>query len=112
MTPPNAIAAAVFLILAMVTAGFAQTFWLKSKLSQRFKTPIDRGWTFRGKRIFGDNKTWRGFVAMIPAVGGAFLLVRTLFVLLPGECAGGVMATFGAAIWSAGMPGWFGFYAR
>ncbi len=26
--------------------------------------PIDRGRSFRGKRIFGDNKTWRGVVAV------------------------------------------------
>ncbi len=28
----------------------------------RWKTPMDFGKKFRGKRIFGDNKTWRGFV--------------------------------------------------
>src|SRR5215813_12627113 len=26
--------------------------------------PIDRGWSFRGKRIFGDNKTYRGVVVV------------------------------------------------
>jgi len=26
--------------------------------------PLDNGRTFRGKRIFGDNKTWRGIVAV------------------------------------------------
>jgi hypothetical protein len=26
--------------------------------------PIDRGWKFRGKRLFGDNKTYRGVVVV------------------------------------------------
>lgn len=29
----------------------------------KFKTPLDFGKTWRGKRIFGTNKTWRGLVA-------------------------------------------------
>ena len=30
---------------------------------KKFKTPLDFGKTFRGKRIFGDHKTIRGIVA-------------------------------------------------
>lgn len=37
--------------------------------------PIDGGRSWRGRRIFGDNKTWRGFAVMVPATGLAFLLV-------------------------------------
>lgn len=32
--------------------------WLK-----KFEAPMDFGNTFRGKRIFGSHKTWRGFIA-------------------------------------------------
>ena len=28
------------------------------------KRPIDRGWCWRGRRLFGANKTWRGIVAV------------------------------------------------
>ncbi len=37
-----------------------------------WKTPIDFGKTFRGKRIFGDNKTWRGLIfgTMVGALTG------------------------------------------
>lgn len=30
---------------------------------RRFNTPIDFGKSFRGKRIFGSHKTWRGLIA-------------------------------------------------
>ncbi|MFB6303493.1 MAG: CDP-2,3-bis-(O-geranylgeranyl)-sn-glycerol synthase [Haloferacaceae archaeon] len=37
--------------------------------------PIDGGWTWRGRRLLGDGKTWRGTVAGVGAgVGLAFLL--------------------------------------
>jgi len=32
---------------------------------KRFDAPIDLGKTYRGKRIFGSHKTWRGLVAGI-----------------------------------------------
>jgi CDP-archaeol synthase len=30
----------------------------------RWKRPLDAGATFRGRRLFGDNKTWRGAAVM------------------------------------------------
>ncbi len=40
----------------------------------RWQTPIDLGYSWRGKRIFGDSKTWRGLV-----VGVIFALLVGLF---------------------------------
>jgi len=80
---PDAVVCASFLILAFVTAGFVQTFWLRSRVSKRFQRPIDGGRTFRGVRIFGDNKTWRGFIAIVPGVGIAFVLFCILFAVFP-----------------------------
>jgi CDP-2,3-bis-(O-geranylgeranyl)-sn-glycerol synthase len=34
----------------------------KFPVLHRWKTPLDFGKSFRGKRIFGDNKTWRGLL--------------------------------------------------
>lgn len=34
---------------------------------RRFDSPIDGGATFRGKRVFGAHKTWRGLIAGIIA---------------------------------------------
>jgi hypothetical protein len=33
-------------------------------LLPRLKRPLDAGRTWRGRRLFGDNKTWRGALAM------------------------------------------------
>ena len=60
---------------AFVFAGAVQVIWLYSKIARRFGKPIDGGRLFRGQRLFGDNKTWRGFVVMVPATGVAFLLL-------------------------------------
>jgi CDP-2,3-bis-(O-geranylgeranyl)-sn-glycerol synthase len=55
-------------------------------LLRSLKHPIDGGRTFRGKRIFGDNKTWRGALVMLSgAVLATVLLscVRAYWTLLP-----------------------------
>ena len=44
--------------------------WLRG-----FKRPIDGGLTWRGRRLLGDNKTWRGAVVMITGVLTATLLL-------------------------------------
>lgn len=62
----------LFICSAVTTAGVAQVFWLKSALSRRFMSPVDFGLHLRGQRVFGDNKTWRGFIGMIPACALSF----------------------------------------
>ena len=49
--------------------------WLR-----RWKTPIDFGRTWRGKRIFGDNKTWRGLAFGTLMGGVTSLLVSYFFI--------------------------------
>jgi CDP-2,3-bis-(O-geranylgeranyl)-sn-glycerol synthase len=39
---------------------------------RQWNAPIDGGQTYRGKRIFGSHKTWRGLIAGI--VGATFVL--------------------------------------
>jgi hypothetical protein len=67
------LACTVFLLAAFGVAGSAQALWLASDASRRWAWPIDGGQTFRGQRLFGDNKTARGFLVMVPATGLAFL---------------------------------------
>jgi CDP-2,3-bis-(O-geranylgeranyl)-sn-glycerol synthase len=74
----SAAACAWFLIVAFVIAGMAQTAWFVAPLSQRLAWPIDGGATFRGRRLFGANKTVRGFVGMVPAAALAFALVAAM----------------------------------
>jgi CDP-2,3-bis-(O-geranylgeranyl)-sn-glycerol synthase len=66
------IACGVFLLAAFTAAGLAQTAWFTSPASRRFAQALDGGRRFRGRRIFGDNKTRRGFVVMVPASALAF----------------------------------------
>jgi hypothetical protein len=76
------------LLAAFSLAGLVQTAWLRSPASSRFAIPLDYGATFRGRRIFGANKTWKGLVLMIPAVGAAFWGLATgLELVRPGARA-------------------------
>ena len=73
MTPAaDALMRALFIIVAFVLAGFAHSAWLGSRWSRRLSIPLDGGARIRGRRVFGDNKTIRGFVVMIPAAAVAF----------------------------------------
>lgn len=44
----------------MIPIPLAKVPWLK-----KYEAPMDFGKTYRGKRIFGSHKTWRGFIAGI-----------------------------------------------
>jgi hypothetical protein len=68
-------ACALFLLAAFALAGAAQAMWLSSAASRHWARPLDGGCTVRGRRLFGDNKTARGFVVMVPATGLAFLVL-------------------------------------
>ena len=72
MQSADALSRALFVIIAFILAGFAHSAWLGSRLSQRLTMPLDGGLRVRGRRVFGDNKTVRGFVVMIPAAATAF----------------------------------------
>jgi CDP-2,3-bis-(O-geranylgeranyl)-sn-glycerol synthase len=61
-----------FLLGAFILAGLAQTAWFAVPLSRRFARPIDGGAMFRGRRVFGDHKTLRGFIVMVPAAAVSF----------------------------------------
>lgn len=68
------------LLVSAALAGFIQRYDLWTPL----KRPIDGGATFRGRRLFGDNKTWRGVVcALIGCV--VTVAVQTHVVA---DCAG------------------------
>ena len=71
-------ACAALLVVAFILAGFAQTTWFAWQGSQTFAVPLDGGLTFRGRRLFGDNKTLRGLIVMVPA--GALALPIIAFV--------------------------------
>jgi hypothetical protein len=69
---------ALFLTVAFIVAGVAHSAWLRTRASRRLLLPIDGGARFRGKRVFGDNKTVRGFVVMVPAAAASFAVFHAL----------------------------------
>jgi CDP-2,3-bis-(O-geranylgeranyl)-sn-glycerol synthase len=85
MTPSDPVACGVFLLVAFVLAGIAQTAWLHMPRSASLAIPLDGGHTWRGRRIFGANKTLRGFVVMVPAAAVAFAAIAAIS---GGESAG------------------------
>lgn len=69
----------MFLALTFLLGGLVQTIWLHSRTARAWAIPIDAGICLRGRRLFGDNKTWRGFVVMIPASGCSCLLMSLVW---------------------------------
>ncbi len=61
----SAVAAWSVLFLFLMI-GTCQTLWLKSPACSWLKLPIDGGLHLFGSRVFGDHKTIRGFVLIIP----------------------------------------------
>jgi hypothetical protein len=51
------------------------------------KRPLDGGATFRGRRVFGDNKTWRGIVCMVIGCVAAVFIQKHLIGANVGELA-------------------------
>src|SRR5580658_10341237 len=62
------------ILLGFVAHGLCIRFGLLSPLTR----PIDAGLTFRGQRLLGDNKTWRGLVAVGIGTALGFLLRAAL----------------------------------
>jgi CDP-2,3-bis-(O-geranylgeranyl)-sn-glycerol synthase len=92
-------ATALFLLAAFVFAGCAQVAWFATPFSRTFSLPLDGGRTFRGRRIFGANKTLRGFVVMVPATSAAFCLVAKI-------AAGRAGSLEAAGLWPLSLAGY------
>ncbi|HET6150086.1 MAG TPA: CDP-archaeol synthase [Polyangia bacterium] len=54
----------IFLFIPILGAPLLHAPVLRFDLVRRLKRPMDGGRTFRGQRLFGDNKTWRGALCM------------------------------------------------
>ena len=50
----------------LIAGGIANMIFTKTSFYKRHKAPMDFGKNYKdGKRIFGDNKTWIGFISMV-----------------------------------------------
>lgn len=74
---------ALFLVMTLGIAGIFHTAWLRSSGLRLFAQPIDFGKSFRDRRIFGDNKMWRGLIMMPLAAALVFALFAAARDLLP-----------------------------
>lgn len=54
---------AIWFFLPAGAANMVPIFAARIPALRRFDAPMDGGHSFRGKRIFGDHKTWRGLIA-------------------------------------------------
>jgi CDP-2,3-bis-(O-geranylgeranyl)-sn-glycerol synthase len=94
---PDPLVCAIFLIVAFVLAGLLHSAWLRSSVSRRLMIPLDAGATVRGRRVFGDNKTVRGFVVMVPAAAISFAALAGAMARLSPALA--------AAVWPLSASG-------
>ena len=85
------------LILPIIMGGVCNMIFMKLPILKSWRFPMDARKTFCGKRIFGDNKTWKGFSGMIfftalagPVVWG----ILNPFNLLRGAWIGFAYALF------------------
>lgn len=95
----NPIHCALAIVVPYFVAGIAQTLFLKSEFSGNFTTPLDRGATVFGKRLFGDNKTLKGFVVMVPATTLCFWCLGLVMAPLSGTQVG---------VWQLTVAEWTG----
>ena len=108
MHTPDAYACAAAIILAFSAAGCVHVLWMRSALSRRFAIPLDGGTCWRGRRLLGDHKTVRGFMAIVPATGLAFAVLGASAELLPSWLASGVWALSSFELGCVGI--WAGFW--
>jgi CDP-2,3-bis-(O-geranylgeranyl)-sn-glycerol synthase len=66
---------AIWVFLPVLGAALTHAPVLSFDLLRGLKRPLDGGATFRGHRLFGDNKTWRGALVIIAGVLAATLLL-------------------------------------
>lgn len=53
-------------LMPVIFAGILNMFFVRTAVYRRLRSPMDRGVCLRdGRRLFGDNKTWIGFLGMI-----------------------------------------------
>ena len=105
------LATAIFIVVAFIVSGTVHVLWLRHPVSLPLKVPLDGGHTFCGHRIFGDNKTVRGLVVIIPMTGLSFLSIALLRPYLPAWFSNGIWPLPPLTYTVAGILAGFGFMA-
>jgi CDP-2,3-bis-(O-geranylgeranyl)-sn-glycerol synthase len=98
-------ACACIVLVAMSAAGIVHALWMRSRVSEALRIPLDGGLVWRGKRLLGDNKTVRGLVMLPLAAGGAYAVLGLGRDALPSALAAGLwpwdaLRLFGLGAWA------------
>jgi CDP-diglyceride synthetase len=95
-----AMAQALWLLAPLLFAAAVMGFVIRRDLLRWARRPIDGGREFRGRRVFGDHKTWRGvLVAVVSAAA---------FAGLQGHVVGDATGSLGVVDWREVPPVAFG----
>lgn len=105
-----AAARALYLFSPLLVASGLSAVVLRFDLWPRLKRPIDGGLVFRGQRLFGDSKTWRGVAVAIVCCIATVGLQKHLLLGRPDSLAlldyqDVNPFTFGSAMGAAAMLG-------
>lgn len=72
-------------LMPVILAGMLNMFFCKSSWFEWLKLPMDCGKTLSdGQRMFGENKTWKGFFGMIVLASLCQLLLGFIIDWIPG----------------------------
>lgn len=97
----NDIAEALWLFLPAGLANAAPVIANKIPILNRWQASLDFGRSYKGRRVFGPNKTWRGvtFAVLVAALAG---LLQAQFAYHPFDS--------GTAVWVAALMGFGAIY--
>lgn len=84
------LACAALIVAAFIPTGILQTLWFRTRWSTKFAVPLDGGATFRRRRLFGDHKTVRGLVVVVPAASVTLLVLSQVALVGPSMLARGI----------------------
>jgi len=73
------VAQACYLFAPLLIASSCAGVVLRFNLFAALKRPLDGGAVVRGRRVFGDNKTWRGLV--VPVAGCVLAVAIQKYVI-------------------------------
>ena len=95
-----------YLIMPIILAGTCNMIFVKSPWLVYLKHPMDHGIRLRdGKRLFGDHKTWKGFLGMM-LFSAMWLVVFALFDRLFEACRQLSLIPFdGYTLWQTALFG-------
>jgi len=70
---------AIWFLLPAAVSNAAPVFSAQIPVLKRFNAPLDAGKSWRGHRIFGSHKTWRGLISGIVAATIVLWIQQLLF---------------------------------